>query len=228
MFYQFIFAVPPRTLQPTVAPIKQTNPWEQTPSPPQQPVTTSNPWATPTSSTTNTPTQARLTEAEKWLAQTSQTVSPVNSLGSPSSQQVQVQVHSGTTTPIQNGGLSNEQIQQQQLIYQQQQQQLALQQQQPSQQAMVASMNFTNANNAAKVGMVTQPQQMATQNGTGLGGTWTSDMSRTLPNTNANMTNGNGNAKNDNFEAKWAALEESGDQAPNPFKNAVKTFEINL
>ncbi|XP_072023904.1 uncharacterized protein [Amphiura filiformis] len=218
--------LPPRTLQPTVAPIKQTNPWEQqTPSPPQ-PTTTSNPWATPTSSTTTTPTQqARLTEAEKWLVQTSQTVSPVSSLGSPS-QQVQVQVHSGSNTPIQNGGLSHDQIQQQQLIYQQQQQQqMSVQQQRPSQQAMVASMNYNNANNAATVNMATQQQKQATQNKKGLSGTWTNDMSRTLP--NANITNGNGNQKVDNFDAKWEAL-DGANQAPNPFKNAVKTFEINL
>lgn len=203
-----------------MAPIKQTNPWEQTPSPPQ-PTDTGNPWApnTPSSSTT-TPTQAKLTEAEKWLAQTSQTVSPVSSLGSPQQQQVtQVQVHSGGNTPIQNGVTHNQ-------ISQQQQQ--GAYQQPTQQQAMEVSMNYNNANNAATVGMTIQ-QQPATQYQKGISGSWTNDLSRTLPVNNVNLQNVNGNQKVDNFDAKWAALDASTNgQAPNPFKNAVKTFEINL
>eukprot|EP00057_Strongylocentrotus_purpuratus_P027151 XP_011681625.1 PREDICTED: protein numb isoform X2 [Strongylocentrotus purpuratus] len=207
----------PGILRPEPGPIKQKNPWEGSPmappagqvqpTPPPRPKPTPgltqitpmpgtaiNPWAGATPPSLNPSSR----QNDQWSSQPMVTPNPFGTQGAVNGQQVaSVQVHGGA---MQNGvGMHPQPI----------------------------SSNFNNANNMA---LQQQQQQysVANQGGVGgvsggIGGSWTADLSRTLPQ--------NAYSANQQQSPAWSGPppnQTSPPQANNPFNNAVKTFEINL
>lgn len=211
-----LISVLTQPMQPTVSPIRQTNPWAPPPQP-QPPAHSAqqagpNPWDPAPAAQATGPNG--ISQAEKWLTQTSQTVvtkpypAPQGSILGPG----------GETTvqnmPMQNGfNVSHQQMQIQNMTYQAQ--------------PVTSRAPAANYNNSATAPMyISHPQQPAASS-MGISGAWTSDLSRTLPDS---TTQGNTNGYSSSFEAKWEALpsNQSTVVANNPFVNVTKAFEIDL
>ncbi|XP_022099379.1 protein numb-like isoform X2 [Acanthaster planci] len=185
----------------------ETNPWASQP----QAQASLNPWDPPTAQMAGA---NGVSQAEKWLNQTSQTVSKV------------------PAAPMQNGFGSSSSVGRQPAVHLQNAtyeatQPMVIANQPPA-------MNFNNSA-TAPVFIPGRPQQQAlAADGTGsssvgISGGWTSDLSRTLPDSAA-AQRGPTNGYSSSFEAKWEALpsNQTPVMANNPFANATKAFEINL
>ncbi|XP_071799363.1 uncharacterized protein [Asterias amurensis] len=207
-------------MHPSVSPIRQTNPWAPPPQP-QPPARSGqqaglNPWDPAPAPQATGPNG--ISQAEKWLTQTSNTVvtkpfpSPQGSILGPG----------GETTvqnmQMQNGfnNLTHQQMEIQNMTYQAQ--------------PVAGRAPAANYNNSATAPIyISHPQQPAgvAAGNMGISGAWTSDLSRTLPDS---TTQGNTNGYSSSFEAKWEALpsNQSTVVANNPFVNVTKAFEIDL
>ncbi|XP_038071387.1 protein numb-like isoform X2 [Patiria miniata] len=199
----------------------ETNPW----APPPQPQVGPNPWD-PASAQMAGPNG--ISQAEKWLKQTSQTVStpygvPAKPPGLGPAGEQRMGPNAAAVSPVQNGYSSvshhHQGIHLQNATYEAQ----------PM--AQVPAGNFNNSA-TAPVYIPNRPQQQqqpVTAGGNvGISGGWTSDLSRTLPDSGAQA--GTTNGYSSSFEARWESLpsNQTPVMANNPFANATKAFEINL